>query len=398
MEANARKPKTLLFVINSLEGGGAERVLCKVVNYLATSFDYDIHLLLLDTLEECYDVHASVKKYTCLSQGSLGSSLKNTLATVKKVQPDLIFSFLTRSNLVSTIAARTFRVPNIISERVNTTSHLGNGGKASISKMLIKSVYPLANKVVAVSEGVKQDLVANYRVSADKVDVVYNPYNIKAICELADSPADSSLYQWTSEPYMVAVGRLVANKNFSLLIDAYAKALPSQKLLILGEGGDRESLTGQIRALGLEDRILMPGFVATPYCLMKNADMFISSSNSEGFPNGIVEAMCLGKPIIATNCQSGPAEILAEDHNLKTDKFLATKHGIITPVNDKDELAAAINHLSDADERQKYSNLSINRSYDFEEKKSMTGYISVIEGLLKQKASSMKNSTEEVVH
>ena len=114
----------------------------------------------------------------------------------------------------------------------------------------------------------------------------------------------------THPPYVISVGRLVKNKNFSLLINAYAKANISEDLVILGVGDEELLLKELANELGVGNKVHFLGFKSNPYPYVKSAEYFISTSNAEGFPNAIVEAMCLEKAVVATNCESGPAEII----------------------------------------------------------------------------------------
>jgi N-acetylgalactosamine-N,N'-diacetylbacillosaminyl-diphospho-undecaprenol 4-alpha-N-acetylgalactosaminyltransferase len=126
------------------------------------------------------------------------------------------------------------------------------------------------------------------------------------------------------------------------LIDAYLKSEIDPTLVILGEGSERPQLQAQIERAGATGRILMPGYARNPFAIVGRAEAYVSASTNEGFPNAMVEAMALGLPVIATDCQSGPAEILAGVSRLDCREVTFAKHGILVPEHDAAAIATAI--------------------------------------------------------
>ena len=356
--------KSIAFVINSLEGGGAERVICNLIRTMQDSFTANgckVYLILLDDLPEEQQCPDYVTKITLDANGKLISSYCQLSQWVKTNKPDLLVSFLTRSNLVTTVIGKQQNIPTVISERVNTSSHFATSRTGFISKFLIKLLYPKATCVVPVSQGVMQDLVDNYNVPKAKCTVMYNAYDRSILLE----KSQAAVSDLPTKPYMIGIGRLVPNKNFSLLIKAFAKSTSSRDLVILGQGPEMPDLKALTKQLGVESRVHLLGFRENPYPYLVNADYLVSSSNAEGFPNGIAEAMCLGKPVVATNCQSGPAEILTGDNNTQTDSYLTAEHGILCKVNDVDALKGAIDEMELADNLQRYEVRSQRRAASF---------------------------------
>ncbi|GAC23337.1 hypothetical protein GMES_1038 [Paraglaciecola mesophila KMM 241] len=356
--------KSIAFVINSLEGGGAERVICNLMHTMQDSFTANgckVYLMLLDDLPEEQQCPDYVTKITLDANGKLISSYYQLSQWVKTNKPDLLVSFLTRSNLVTTVIGNQQNIPTVISERVNTSSHFATSRTGFISKFLIKLLYPKATCVVPVSQGVMQDLVDNYNVPESKCTVMYNAYDQNTLFEKSQAPTNDL----PKKPYIIGIGRLVPNKNFSLLIKAFAKSTSSRDLVILGQGPELTDLKTLAKELGIETKVHLLGFRENPYPYLANADYLVSASNAEGFPNGIAEAMCLGKPVVATNCQSGPAEILTGDNNTQTDSFLTAEHGILCRVNDFDALKGAINEMELADNLQRYEAKSYRRAASF---------------------------------
>lgn len=192
---------------------------------------------------------------------------------------------------------------------------------------LIRRWYPEADHFIAVSRGVADNLLA-LGIESRRITVIPNAVDVSSI--LQKSLATPSPYP---QPYLVAVGRLVVKKDYPTLLHAMS-LLPTQvipHLVILGEGPERRKLTALCHDLKLEGRVSMPGFVANPYPIMAAASCLVSSSISEGMPNALLEALVLGRPVVATNCPSGPAEIL--DHG---------RYGALVPVGQPEALAVAI--------------------------------------------------------
>ena len=210
--------KRILFAINSLAGGGAERVLATL---LAGSEPwrarYDIHLALLDDEPRAYDVPEWVEVHQLDARHKLLPSLTQLRALAGRLKPHATLSFLTRANIANAWAMAGRRRPWLISERVNTSAHLGS---ARAAKAMVRMVYPRAAHVIAVSEGVVDDLALHFGVARSRMSAIANPVDHRRIAELAAEPPAFT----PAGPYIVAAGRLVPNKNFPLLLRAYAQA------------------------------------------------------------------------------------------------------------------------------------------------------------------------------
>lgn len=192
---------------------------------------------------------------------------------------------------------------------------------------LIRHWYPQADHFIAVSGGVADNLLA-MGIPAQRITVIPNAVDITTVQEKSLSGPTCS-----AQPYIVAVGRLVAKKDYPTLLQAM-RLLPTAlvpRLVILGEGPQRKKLTALCRALELQERVMMPGFVANPYPIVAAASCLVSSSISEGMPNALLEALALGTPVVATDCPSGPAEILDNG-----------RYGALVPVGQPEALAHAI--------------------------------------------------------
>ena len=364
------------FIINSLAGGGAERVMCTLLRASRAELrDHRITLLLLDRESSMYEVPRWIEVEQLDCRHSLVRSVWSVWRALRRLKPDLTLSFLTRANVANIIAASALRIPAIVSERVNTSSHLGSGAGARVARFLVRKTYPKARRIIAVSQGVADDLSASFGVPSARMSVIANPIDLDEIRTQAESGAPIAV----PGPYAVAMGRLVPNKNFSMLIDAFARSGIAGHLLILGDGPERAALTRKVEDLGLAGRVLMPGFAANPFPTLRRADFFVSPSNAEGFPNSLLEAMSVGLPVISTNCPSGPSEVLADlpRERVQPGVFFAP-HGILVQPDDPTAMAGALQAMADPERRRPYGEKAPERAADFGVARARDAYWSII--------------------
>ncbi|NOJ47568.1 glycosyltransferase [Bradyrhizobium archetypum] len=364
-----------MFVINSLTAGGAERALTDLLAYLQDDLrQYTVHLVLLDVEEERHAVPSYVRKHILDAKFGMFSSTVLLGRLLRELTPALTLSFLNRANCANVISSKILSSPCIISERVHTTSHFGTGISAAINKAIVRLTYRYADQVIAVSEGVKAELVTKFGVPEANVRVIYNPIDTARICERASEAPSIRL----PKQYIVGMGRLVSNKNFRLLIESYWSSGITENLVILGEGSERSELETLISKLGLSERVFLPGYVQNPYPIVKAARLFVSSSNAEGFPNALIEAMALGCPVVATDCDAGPMEILTRQLGPRATEVTLAEHGILVPVNSAKSLADAVRIASREDIRELYSQRGKQRALDFGIRSSVDKYRSAI--------------------
>jgi glycosyltransferase involved in cell wall biosynthesis len=367
--------QSIVFVINSLTAGGAEHVLVDVLARLEDRLrGYAVHLVLLDVEEELHAVPPWVQKHVLNANFSFLWSTILLVRLLRGLAPAVTVSFLNRSNCANVLSSKILKYPCIVSERVYPTSRFGAGLSAVITKAIMRVTYPHADQVIAVSEGIREDLMANFGVDGAKIRVIYNPVDADRIYEQAlETPSTR-----VPEPYIVSVGRLVPSKNFRLLIESYRSSSINENLVILGEGDERRELQGLVSRLGLEGRVILPGHVRNPYPIVGAARLFVSSSNVEGFPNALVEAMTLGCPVVATDCDTGPMEILTGKMQARCTEVTLAEYGILVPVNSADLLADAIRTGCRENIRAKYSRRSKERARDFGTRNAIEQYWSVI--------------------
>jgi glycosyltransferase involved in cell wall biosynthesis len=356
----------ILLLINSLSGGGAERVVQTLTNHFNALDDHEVVVVVLETLKDAYTLDDGTRKRV-LRTGPLCRGLGKILSMplhayelariIKEERPDASVSFLVRANLVH-VMSHCFgnNNPILISERTTSQNRYKSKGlKNYIMRGLIRWLYPKAARVIAISNGVKDSLLS-FGVCPSKIRVMYNPQPLQTFRELA---AESSSVQMEQDArILVTVGRLVDLKDHVTLIHAFAKVREDAdvRLYIIGDGPNRKKLESLAQALGLADDIRFLGWQPNPFALLKQADIFVLSSRFEGFPNVIVEAMACGLPVISTDCPSGPHEILR-----------GGEAGVLVPVGDVDALARAITTLlSDRQTLTEYARKSKSRVKDFD--------------------------------
>lgn len=205
--------------------------------------------------------------------------------------------------------------------------------KKTLERFVVSRMYPLADGIVTVSQGVAEDLVAYAGIPSGRIKVIYNPVLSERLFQSAEEPVSHPFFRDRQCPVILGVGRLTEQKDFFTLIKAFdilRKRNPS-RLIILGDGEQRQVLEQLIQTSGLQGLVDLPGFEVNPYAFMKRASAFVLSSKWEGLPNVLIQALACGCPAISTDCLSGPSEILK-----------GGEYGALVPVGDVDALAGAM--------------------------------------------------------
>ena len=206
----------------------------------------------------------------------------------------------------------------ILSERNYPPSYLANERFGLVKKRLLRIVYRKADVVAANSQQIKEALIQMFDLEPGRIAVVYNPIPTEEIMAFAMENVSHRFFASENNQVIIGAGRLVIQKRFDRLLDCFGKissSYPSAHLIVLGEGGLRRELEAQRERLGLTDRVDFVGFQDNPYAWLSKADIFVLSSDYEGFPNVLLEAMACGTAVIAMNRPSGPAEILTDGEN-----------------------------------------------------------------------------------
>lgn len=359
-----RKMKVVV-VVHNLGRGGLERVAATLIRH----FDREVlepvcifydsgHIHHVPSTIRSYDLNLPVTGEI----GQVGRFIRRT-ARIRRIlsieKPDIILSFMNRVNVCVLLAKLLSRsdAKVIVTEHTVPSVRLGrqpivtvvSGERAfrrekkllhvieraanSTVKGLMKILYPRADKVVAVSEGVKRDLLDNFHAPEGKVEVIYNPVDLEHIRILAREEVTEHSWFADRTPVIVNAAALSEWKGHEYLLRAFAivREKLSCRLVILGEGEEARRLETLARGLGIENDVAFLGFQGNPVKFMARASVFALSSLSEGFPNVILEAMACGVPVVSTDCVSGPSEVIEQRVN-----------GILVPPKDDRQLAAAL--------------------------------------------------------
>lgn len=351
--------------MNNLAGGGAERT---IVNILNTIDKEKFNLVLVLGSEQNNDYLNQVYKeikIIILKANRNRERISKLAAVIKKENPDLLFTTREKNNIVL-ILSRILslrKIPVIVRESTHRTK---SGNNSIIFKLITFVLYNFfACKIIALSYGVKDDLLMNFGIRKRKIEVIYNPVDIENI-EIQSNEIIDDVEIDNNYKTIVTIGRLAKPKDYPTLLKSVrlVKDKMDVKVIILGKGPEKENIVELISQLRIEDSVELVGFKDNPYKYLRKADLFLLTSRWEGFAHVIVEAMVLGIPVIATDCKSGPKEIIGEN-----------EYGVIVPVGDVENISENIIHiLRDENLSDKYSDLGKKRARDFDSKKIIKQY------------------------
>ena len=265
-------------------------------------------------------------------------SLPKVIRYFQEEQPTALLSAGHYSTELAVLAKYLSRVPTrvVLSEHSNITKDAASATWQQ-SKYWIRLgarlTYPWADGIVAVSEGVAKDLCYSTGIHQERIRVIYNPAFTPDILAKAKEPIDHPWFEPGQPPVIIGIGRLEPQKDFSNLIRGFAQVrqLEPVRLMILGKGSEGAKLQMLIKELNIEADVTMLGFIDNPYPYLAQSKIFVLSSAWEGLPTVLVEALALGIPVVSTDCENGPAEVLDNG-----------KYGLLVPVGDSNALASAI--------------------------------------------------------
>lgn len=352
----------IMFLIPTLNGGGAERVVCNLISRLNKEI-FDISLFLFkkegvywDLLPKDINIiyvtskNKNISKIKILKFLYSAAKDKDIIISAMELFPTYCVSLISMLLKKKCIGWVHINIDSILNDKAFYIKILHE-------YILIKIFYNKLDKIIAVSNGAK-DNISKYLSSKNKnrIECIYNPIKINDIREKAKEKIEERL----EKPFIIGIGRLERQKNFILLIKAYKILLDKgikHKLIILGQGSQKEFLINEVKNLKIEKHVKFLGFKENPYKYLNQADVFVQSSIYEGLPTVLIEALALNVPVVATNCPDGAKEILDDG-----------KYGLLVKMNDEEVLAEAIDKMLNDKELQKEyktkSNEGVNRFDD----------------------------------
>lgn len=358
----------IAFFLSALHGGGAERV---AVNLLKGMSARDVPLdLVLATAEGPYlDQVPKQVPVVNLAAGRVVKAILPLSDYLRQERPCALLSHMNETNVAAVVARELAHIKT----RLVLVEH--NHSSVSKSKLLrsrlvppfMKLLYPRANAIVGVSRGVARDLETQLGIAEGSVNVIYNPVVDDELVGKAKDPLDHPWFQEGAPSVFLGVGRLTEQKDFLTLIKAFELIRRQRlvRLIILGEGESRRELEAMVATLGISEDVSMPGFVKNPYAYMSRASAFVLSSRDEGLPTVLIEAMACGCPVIATDCPSGPREILESG-----------VYGPLVPVGDATALSAAMLQVLEAPMSR---DVLVRRAMHFSVDQAVTKYLALLD-------------------
>jgi glycosyltransferase involved in cell wall biosynthesis len=318
----------------SLAGGGAQRAMLKLAGAIAAR-DYPVDIVLAQASGPYLEQVPTRVRLVDLQAGRVLAGMPALMRYLRRERPAALVGVMMHCNLIATWARRLTGLPGalMLTERNTVSLERSRNRRAKVLPMLARICYPWSDTIVAVSQGVADDLAATLGLPRERIHVIYNPIITPEFRRKAEEPLNHPWFTPDAPPVVLGVGRLTEQKDFATLIRAFAtiRRQGPARLLILGEGEERTALEQFVAQLGLTDDVSLPGFVGNPYPYMQRAAVFALSSRWEGLPGVLIEALYCSPAVVSTDCPSGPREILADG-----------RYGRLIPVGDAEALAAAM--------------------------------------------------------
>jgi glycosyltransferase involved in cell wall biosynthesis len=326
----------IAFFLMDIGGGGAEKVMLTLASGFAEQ-GLKVDLVLVKVEGDYLALISPKVRLVNLEGKRLITSLPLLGNYLNKEQPKVLMSALDDTNTIALLAKKLANVSTRVIVTVHThisrSCQMSTQLKRRLTPLFVRWFYPLADEIVAVSQGVAEDAAYVSGLSLEKIKVIYNPIYTSNLIEKYHQPVEHPWFLDKHRPVILGVGRLEKQKDFPTLIRAFAlvRQQYAARLMILGQGKELPHLETLVKELNIEEDVAFPGFVANPYAYMTQAKLFVLSSSFEGFGNVLVEAMLAGTPVVSTDCESGPAEVLENG-----------KYGKLVAVGDVNGLATAM--------------------------------------------------------
>jgi glycosyltransferase involved in cell wall biosynthesis len=363
--------KRITFFLDALHGGGAEKAVVNMLKGLSQRDEYDLDLVLAKLEGPYLDRVPKQVRIVNLGTGRVITALFPLISYLRQNRPWALIGNMGHVNVIAAVAKELSRVQTklVLVEQNTLSANQSNLARAKLVPPLMKRLYPRADIVAGVSAGVARDLEKSLNFGAWTVRVLHNPIVDTDLFANAKEPIEHPWFGENTPPVFLAVGRLNPQKDFPNLLQAFALVRKEReaRLIILGEGELRPQLEAMTASLGIADDVSLPGFIKNPYAYMSRASCFVLSSQEEGLPTVLIEAMACGCPIVSTDCPSGPDEILADG-----------KYGVLVPIRDAVALAGGMLHTLD---NPLSKEILVDRANDFSIDSAVERYLSLLNSL-----------------
>ncbi|MFD1448975.1 glycosyltransferase [Oceanobacillus profundus] len=325
--------KRVLFFIYQMGGGGAARTLLNIINNIDRS--KFIPILVTLQYDGSYEKYLDQDvKFIKLKTKRLRSAVLPLAKVIREEKAAIVFSTIPNYNTIAILG-------NLLSfsgakNIVREAAFLGGSPAADFKLRLYGLLYKLSSRVIALSHGVKENIVKRYKVKREKINVIYNPVDIERIrinMKEGILPQEHETIFTGSEKVIITAGRLVQDKDQQTLIKAVADVSRrlDVKLVILGEGELEDELKRLADRMDVADKVFFLGFQQNPYVYFAHADVFVLSSKREGFGHVLSEALATGTPVVSTKAYPGAEEVLNDG-----------EYGLMCEIGNAEQLAEKI--------------------------------------------------------
>ena len=341
--------KKVAFLTNSMGGGGAERIVATLGEYFSQDGEMKSEVVLFER-NDFYKPHEEVQinyladfggeEHPILKLLSLPLIAWRLRSYVKQNKIDVVQSHLYRANYVNIMAQMMGGTHE--SQIVNHDNFFRGYKKSFMGRQKLKLInffYKRADKIIAISEDMKEGME---ELLGRRVEKINNPYDI----EMMENRGREEVTELPSgRKYIISVGSLIPLKRVEDVIEGYSKIATRHSdydLVILGDGSERKTLEGLTEILGVEKRVHFLGRVANPFKYLKKSEIFVMASESEGFPNVLIEAMACDCQVVASDCISGPREIINPDLHRRVEELTSGGYGTLFPVGNVEALSQGL--------------------------------------------------------
>ena len=372
-------PISVLFISRFCGTGGAERTVLSLAKYLSNK-GYNLSLFQFNNPQDIniFDQFPGDVFLPNPSRIPLKKFLYyyDLLKLLKKADIVIATSELTPTYF-SYFLTQIYKKPLIADVQVYLSSWIESNCN-TLHLHISSYIYSKIKYIRCVSEGIKQDLSEKFQIHPRQCSVIYVPCDLESITNLSEQSIPSQHQDFFKLPTIISIGRFTNQKRFDIAIQAFFSLIHNYNvnanLVILGEGILRSDLEKQIQDLDLLDRVFLPGFIENPYPYLKQASVFLLSSDYEGLPRVLIEALSIGCPCVATDCPSGPYEILE-----------GGQCGLLTPVRDTNAIANSLyTVLTDLELSNHLKKVGLKRSKIFESSYINQEYEELIQSSIKK--------------